>query len=47
MATCASPDLGGTTDHRDRGLTSAEKAANATMMICVSRALSDELTLDL
>jgi vanillate O-demethylase ferredoxin subunit len=46
-ATCETPVLAGKPDHRDSVLTAAEKAANATMMICVSRALSDELTLDL
>lgn len=46
-ATCETPVLAGKPDHRDSVLTAAEKAANKTMMICVSRALSDELTLDL
>ena len=46
-ATCETPVLAGKPDHRDSVLTAAEKAANNTMMICVSRALSDELTLDL
>jgi vanillate O-demethylase ferredoxin subunit len=46
-ATCETAVLAGKPDHRDSVLTAAEKAANATMMICVSRALSDELTLDL
>jgi hypothetical protein len=39
--------LAGRPDHRDSVLTASEKAANNIMMICVSRALSDELTLDL
>ena len=46
-ATCETPVLAGTPDHRDSVLTASEKDANDTMMICVSRALSDELTLDL
>ena len=46
-ATCETPVLAGRPDHRDSVLTASEKAANNTMMICVSRALSDELTLDL
>jgi ferredoxin-NADP reductase len=46
-ATCETPVLAGKPDHRDSVLTETEKAANNTMMICVSRALSDELTLDL
>jgi len=46
-ATCETPVLAGKPDHRDSVLTASEKAANNTMMICVSRALSDELTLDL
>ncbi|HEY3796255.1 MAG TPA: 2Fe-2S iron-sulfur cluster binding domain-containing protein [Bradyrhizobium sp.] len=46
-ATCETRVLAGRPDHRDSVLTASEKAANNTMMICVSRALSDELTLDL
>jgi vanillate O-demethylase ferredoxin subunit len=46
-ATCETAVLAGKPDHRDSVLTASEKAANNTMMICVSRALSDELTLDL
>lgn len=46
-ATCETRVLAGRPDHRDSVLTASEKAANNIMMICVSRALSDELTLDL
>jgi vanillate monooxygenase ferredoxin subunit len=39
--------LSGTPDHRDVFLTDEEKAAGDKMTCCVSRAKSDELTLDL
>jgi len=43
---CRTTVLAGEPDHRDELLTSAERAAGA-MLICVSRAHSDRLTLDL
>jgi len=45
--TCETAVLGGTPDHRDSLLTDDEREANDTMLICVSRALSARLTLDL
>jgi ferredoxin-NADP reductase len=48
--TCGSCETGvldGMVDHRDSVLTSEERAAGSTMMVCVSRALSPSLTLDL
>ena len=45
--TCEVPVLEGEVDHRDSILSSAERAANATMMCCVSRAKSSRLVLDL
>ncbi|MCE1117333.1 MULTISPECIES: PDR/VanB family oxidoreductase [Pseudomonas] len=48
--TCASCEicvLDGTPEHRDSVLSPAERKANDVMMICVSRALSDTLVLDL
>ncbi|KDN19205.1 PDR/VanB family oxidoreductase [Amycolatopsis rifamycinica] len=45
--TCETPVLGGVPDHRDSLLTSDEKAANETMMICVSRSCGRKLVLDL
>jgi ferredoxin len=44
---CETPVLDGQVDHRDALLTPAEQAANDTMFICVSRAASPRLTLDL
>ena len=44
---CESAVLQGVPDHRDDVLSSAEREAGRTMMICVSRALTDELVLDL
>ncbi|WP_231383894.1 PDR/VanB family oxidoreductase [Rhodococcus sp. 114MFTsu3.1] len=44
--TCETAVLGGEVDHRDSILTDDEKAANDTMMICVSRGRG-KLTLDL
>jgi len=45
--TCETAILEGVADHRDSLLTEAERAAGQTMMICVSRALSDRLVLDI
>jgi ferredoxin-NADP reductase len=44
---CETPVLEGAVDHRDAILTEAERASGATMMICVSRAASKQLVLDL
>lgn len=44
--TCEVAVLSGAADHRDSILTDAEKQANETMMVCVSRALTEELELD-
>jgi vanillate O-demethylase ferredoxin subunit len=46
-ATCETPVLAGLPDHRDSVLTESEKKANKTIMICISRSLSDTLELDL
>ncbi|MCP2299498.1 Ferredoxin-NADP reductase [Nocardia amikacinitolerans] len=43
--TCKTRVLGGEIDHRDRLLTESER--DSTMLTCVSRALGDELVLDL
>jgi ferredoxin-NADP reductase len=45
--TCETRIVSGTVDHRDSLLTDDEKAENEFMMICVSRATSDELVLDM
>jgi ferredoxin-NADP reductase len=46
--TCETRILAGTPEHRDSVLTAGEKAANATMMVCVSRAAgTSRLILDL
>ncbi len=45
--TCETPVLSGTVDHRDSLLTAAERAANDTMFVCVSRAVSPKLILEL
>jgi len=45
--TCETRVLSGTPDHRDSVLSSTEQSAGNTMMICVSRAKSSELVLDL
>ncbi|MFF1508255.1 PDR/VanB family oxidoreductase [Streptomyces sp. NPDC058326] len=45
--TCETTVLSGEIDHRDSVLTDQEHAAGNTMMICVSRARSDRLVLDL
>ncbi|MFJ6850702.1 PDR/VanB family oxidoreductase [Streptomyces sp. NPDC091271] len=44
---CETRVLEGTPDHRDFLLSEAERAANTTMMICVSRCASGRLVLDL
>ncbi|MFF7334838.1 2Fe-2S iron-sulfur cluster-binding protein [Streptomyces sp. NPDC008150] len=44
---CESAVLGGTPDHRDSVLTSAEQEANDIMMVCVSRSVTPRLVLDL
>ncbi len=44
---CETAVLGGIPDHRDSVLTPRERAANDYMMICVSRALTPRLVLDL
>jgi len=46
-ASCETCVLDGTPDHRDSVLTAAERKNNDVMMICVSRALSATLVLDL
>ena len=45
--TCETAVLEGIPDHRDSLLSDAERAANETMMICVGRALTSRLVLDL
>jgi ferredoxin-NADP reductase len=45
--TCECRVLEGAVDHRDSILSAAEQAANQTMMVCVSRAKSPRLVLDL
>jgi ferredoxin len=45
--TCEVGVVEGDVDHRDFILTDKEKAANAFMMVCVSRARSARLVLDL
>jgi ferredoxin-NADP reductase len=45
--TCETTIIEGRADHRDSLLTEAERQAGKTMMICVSRALSDRLVLDM
>lgn len=45
--TCETPVLDGVPDHRDSLLTDEERAASDTMMICVSRACSARLVLDM
>lgn len=45
--TCETPVLEGLPDHRDAILTDEDRAANDCMMICVSRALTSRLVLDL
>jgi ferredoxin-NADP reductase len=45
--TCETTVLSGAVDHRDALLTPAERAANDTMFLCVSRAAGARLVLDL
>jgi len=45
--TCVTPVLAGEPDHRDAVLSAQEKAANCSMCVCVSRAKSPTLVLDL
>jgi ferredoxin len=45
--TCETRVIAGIPDHRDNLLSEAERASNATMLICCSRALTPALTLDL
>lgn len=45
--TCETAVLAGAVDHRDRLLSPAEREASRTMMVCVSRARSERLVLDL
>jgi ferredoxin-NADP reductase len=44
---CSIPVMRGAPQHRDLYLTDAEKAANTTIMCCVSRSFDQELELDL
>jgi ferredoxin-NADP reductase len=44
--TCEVPVLAGVPEHRDSILTEAERQANETMFVCVSRCLSPRLVLD-
>lgn len=46
-ATCETAVLAGTPDHRDQILTPEEKQVSQSMMICVSRAKTPTITLDL
>lgn len=45
--TCETRVLAGAVEHRDSWLTEQERASGLSMMICVSRAAGDHLTLDL
>jgi vanillate O-demethylase ferredoxin subunit len=45
--TCETPLLAGKADHRDFVLSDEERKANTSIIPCVSRALDDELVLDL
>lgn len=45
--TCETPLLAGQADHRDFVLSDQERAADSSIILCVSRALDDELVLDL
>ncbi|MFD0900630.1 2Fe-2S iron-sulfur cluster-binding protein [Actinomadura sediminis] len=45
--TCETRVLAGEPEHRDHVLTDDERAAGATMMLCVSRSRTPELVLDL
>lgn len=44
---CATDVIAGVPDHRDVVLSAAERRSNSVMQICVSRALSERLVLDL
>jgi len=44
---CETPVLDGEVDHRDSLLTAEERDSGKTMMLCVSRARSEVLVLDL
>ncbi|RWU25008.1 oxidoreductase [Pseudomonas alkylphenolica] len=46
-ATCRTGVISGVPDHRDSVLSKAERDSNSCMMICVSRALTETLQLDL
>ncbi|SEB25092.1 vanillate O-demethylase ferredoxin subunit [Variovorax sp. YR216] len=45
--TCETPLIGGRADHRDFVLSDEERAGNSSIIPCVSRALDDELVLDI
>lgn len=45
--TCETSVIAGTPEHRDSVLSAAERAANRSMMICVSRCSGESLVLDL
>lgn len=45
--TCETQIIEGAADHRDSILSDAERAANESLMVCVSRSLSDVLVLDI
>lgn len=45
--TCETPVIAGEVDHRDSVLTPSEQSANASMMLCVSRAACPRLVLEL
>jgi tetrachlorobenzoquinone reductase len=45
--TCETTVCSGEVDHRDHVLSKSERMANKSMMVCVSRALSSSLELDL
>jgi tetrachlorobenzoquinone reductase len=45
--TCETRVVAGVPDHRDCVLSDDERASNTCMMICCSRAVGEELTLDL
>ncbi|MBL4801903.1 MAG: 2Fe-2S iron-sulfur cluster binding domain-containing protein, partial [Emcibacter sp.] len=44
---CLTPVISGRPDHRDMYQTDEEKSTDSQMTLCCSRALTDELTLDL
>ncbi|SMG26543.1 PDR/VanB family oxidoreductase [Paraburkholderia susongensis] len=44
---CVTPVLSGELDHRDKYLAASERAANQSICVCVSRARSASITLDL